>query len=259
MIDLKQKTALVTGAGRGIGLGCARVLASRGAFVFLNDLPENPDLEGAVREIREAGGQCEGIAMDVFNRKSCERLIARLPRLDILVSAPALSHRDDFVSFDPDRFERVLRGTLTAGFHLGQLAARSMIARGNGGKMIFISSVQGEQPIARCSAYNAAKAGLDHLVRSMAVELFSHRINVNAIAPGWIDTPGERSSFTEDEIRREGEKLPWGRLGMPEEVGYAAAFLASEEADYITGVILPVDGGFRFRDCRRDSLPTEFQ
>lgn len=259
MIDLRQKTALVTGAGRGIGLGCARVLASRGAFVFLNDRPESPDLEKSVWEIRQAGGGCEALAMDAFTREGCKELVARPPRIDILVSSPARSRRDGFVDVDPGCFESTLRCTLTAGFHIGQLAARRMIEQGNGGKMIFISSVQSELPIARSSAYNAAKAGLDHLVRSMAVELFPHRINVNAIAPGWIDTPGERASFSEEEIRREGRKLPWGRLGMPEEIGNAAAFLASGEADYITGVILPVDGGFRFRQCLPDALPGEIQ
>ena len=92
------------------------------------------------------------------------------------------------------------------------------------------------------------------MTRTIAVELFSHRINVNAIEPGWIDTPGEHESFGDDAIQAEGQKLPWGRLGTPADIGQAAAFLASEEADYITGSILAVDGGFRFRHCRADDM-----
>ena len=121
--------------------------------------------------------------------------------------------------------------------------------------MVFISSVHAQMPMARAIAYNAAKAGLEHMARTMAVELLPHRINVNVIAPGWIDTPGERVSFSEQVIAAEAEKLPWGRLGQPDEIGKAAAFLCSEDANYITGVVLPVDGGFRFRDCVPDALP----
>ena len=124
-----------------------------------------------------------------------------------------------------------------------------MVLRGQGGKIVFISSVQAEIPIANCAPYGAAKAGLNHLMRSIAVELAPHRINVNAIEPGWIDTPGERITFSDETITAEGQQLPWGRLGLPEEIGHAAAFLVSDQADYITATVLPVDGCFRFKDC----------
>ncbi len=91
----------------------------------------------------------------------------------------------------------------------------------------------------------------------MAVELIPHKINVNVIAPGWIDTPGERDTFSAEVIAEQGGRLPWGRMGLPEDIGAAAAFLCSEEADYVTGVVLPVDGGFRFRDCGVSALPKE--
>ena len=125
-----------------------------------------------------------------------------------------------------------------------------MVERGEGGKVVFISSVQAEMPIARCVAYGAAKAGLNHMMRTIAVELSSHRINVNAIEPGWIDTPGEHETFGDERIEEEGALLPWGRLGTPHDIGQAAAFLCSAEADYITGSVLAVDGGFRAKDCR---------
>lgn len=250
---LSGKTALVTGGGRGIGLGCAMVLAQQGASIVLNDRPGSPDLADAAERIRATGATCETMEANVFDRDGCERLVDSIERLDILVSNPAFSRRGTFVDYDPDLFDRTLRGTLASGFHLGQLSARRMIAAGSG-KMVFISSVHGEIPLALAVAYNAAKAGLNHMVRTMAVELAPHRINVNAIAPGWIDTPGERETFAEEVITEEGQKLPWGRLGHPEDIGQAAAFLASGAADYITGVVLPVDGGFRFRDCGGDAL-----
>jgi glucose 1-dehydrogenase len=123
-----------------------------------------------------------------------------------------------------------------------------MVSRGKGGKILFISSVLGEMPIALCSAYSAAKAGLNRLTEAIAVELSPHRINVNAIEPGWIDTPGEHETFSDEAIAEEGKRLPWGRMGSPEDIGKAATFLVSEAADYITGAVLPVDGLFRFKD-----------
>lgn len=119
---------------------------------------------------------------------------------------------------------------------------------------MFVSSVQAEMPISLCAAYGAAKAGLNHLTRSIAVELAPYRVNVNAIEPGWIDTPGEHLAFSAETIANEGRRLPWGRLGLPEDIGNAAAFLVSDEADYITGTVLPVDGCFRFKDCRPESI-----
>jgi glucose 1-dehydrogenase len=253
-MDLAGKQALVTGAGRGIGRGCAIELARAGADVVINDRPDSPDLESTRRVIAELRGDCTAIGADVFSREGCRQLvegaIERAGRIDILVSNPACSIRGEFLDYAPEDFERVINGTLVSGFHLGQLVARHMVARGGGGKIVFISSVQAEMPIARSVAYNAAKAGLNHLARTMAVELSSHRINVNAIEPGWIDTPGEHVAFGEEAIQREGSKLPWGRLGAPDEIGKAAAFLASDHADYITGSILCVDGGFRYKDCR---------
>ena len=253
--NLEGKIALVTGAGRGIGLGCAKALAEKGATLVLNDRPGSSDLDKALSDLRQTGAECTGIEADVFSRRGCQDIIDQAERIDILVSNPAFTRRVAFLDMEADLFDETLRATLTAGFHMGQLVAKKMIEQGGGGKMIFVSSVHGQIPLARAIAYNAGKAGLEHMVRSMAVELLPHRINVNAIAPGWIDTPGERTFFTEEQIAEGGKKLPWGRLGRPEEIGYSAAFLASAEADYITGVVLHVDGGFRYRGCGPDALP----
>ncbi len=257
-MNLTGKVALITGAGRGIGKGCAVQLARRGADIIINDRPGSPDLEATAAEIRSLGLICHAIEADVFSRSGCEQLLtaalAACPRIDILVSNPAYSRRCAFLDYPPEEFERTINGTLTSGFHMSQLVGRHMVARGGGGKIVFVSSVQAEMPISLCSAYGAAKAGLNHLTRSIAVELAPHRINVNAIEPGWIDTPGEHIAFSDETIASEGQRLPWGRLGLPEDIGNAAAFLVSDEADYITGTVLPVDGCFRFKDCRAESI-----
>jgi len=251
-MKFEGKTALVTGAGRGIGMGCAIELARGGAKIVINDHPNSPDLAMAIAEIEALGAEVIGIGSDVFTRTGCEHLmnetLARVDGIDILVSNPAYSVRSEFLEFDPDLFERTIQATLIGGFHMSQLVARHMVARGQGGKIIFISSVHAEMPYRTAVAYNAAKAGLNHMAKTIARELVSQKINVNIIEPGWIDTPGERETFSGD-IIKEGESwLPWGRLGTPADIGKAAAFLASDDADYITGTILRVDGGYVHKD-----------
>ena len=259
-MSLSGKTALVTGSGRGIGAGCALALARAGANVVVNDRPGSIELAQTAEEIQLLGRTCVAIEGDVFSRAGCEKLvseaIAAAGPLDVLVSNPAYSRRAKFLEYPVDDFEKTINGTLTSGFHMAQLVARHMVERGQGGKIIFISSVQAELPIGMCAPYGAAKAGLNHLMRTIAVELAAHRINVNAIAPGWIDTPGEHEMFDDETIAEAAATLPWGRLGRPDEIGRAAAFLASDSADYITGVVLPIDGLWRYKDCL-DEIQTE--
>jgi glucose 1-dehydrogenase len=250
-MKLLGKTALVTGAARGIGRGCAVELARAGADVVVNDRDRSPEAEALVADLRALGRRAELVEGDVFDRSSCESVVERsavaLGRLDALVSNPAYSRRGDFLDYDPDVFERVLRGTLTSGFHMSQLVARHMVARGGGGKIVFISSVHARIPFTRSVAYNAAKVGLTHMAKTIAAELLPHRVNVNVIEPGWIDTPNEHATFGSDVIAKAGATLPWGRLGTPEDIGKAAVFLCSEDADYITGTELVVDGGLCLR------------
>jgi glucose 1-dehydrogenase len=250
-VKLKGKKALVTGAARGIGRGCALELARAGADVAVNDRGPSAQADATAAEIRALGRQAVMVPGDVFVRSSCERVLAAaleaLGRIDILVSNPARNDRAFFLDYDAAVFEQVIQGTLLGGFHMSQLAARHMVERGGGGKIVFISSVHTHIPFARSAAYNAGKAGLNHLALTIANELTRHRINVNVIEPGWIDTPGEHESFGDAAIAQAGPALPWGRLGTPADIGKAAVFLASEDADYITGTTLLVDGGFRFR------------
>ena len=250
-MKLADKTALVTGAGRGIGKGCALELARGGARVAVNDRPDSPDLAATVAEIRALGVAAVPIEADVFSRTGCENLLrealAVFDGIDILVSNPAMSARDDFLAFSPELFERLIQATLIGGFHMSQLVANHMVARGNGGKIVFISSIHAELPYRRAVAYNAAKAGLNHMAKTIARELVGHKINVNIIEPGWIDTPGERETFAD--LDEQAVAMPWARLGTPADIGKAVAFLASDDADYITGTILRVDGGLLHKDA----------
>ncbi|MBX3411348.1 MAG: SDR family oxidoreductase [Pirellulales bacterium] len=251
-MKLQGKLALVTGAGRGIGRGCALELAREGAALVINDRPGSPDLASAAEEIRALGRRCTAIEADVFSRAGCESLVAQAAQvgaIDLLVSNPAFGRRGKFLEYDPEVFDRVIQGTLASGFHMSQLVARQMVAAGRRGKIVFISSVHAYRPYADSVAYNAAKAGLNHLAKTIAVELVKHRINVNLIEPGWIDTPNERVTFGDTVLEEQAPRLPWGRIGQPADIGRAAAFLCSDDADYITGAVLRVDGALVLRDC----------
>jgi glucose 1-dehydrogenase len=258
---LQGKVALVTGGAQGIGRGCAVELARAGADVVVNDRPGHPGLGTAAEEIRGLGRRCWTAEGDVFSREGRERIVAaavaQAGKIDILVSNPALGKRASFLRYEAEDFDRVVDATFKSGFHVAQLVARHLVERGSGGKILFISSVQAEMPFARCVPYGAAKAAVNHMARGIAVELFPHRINVNVIEPGWIDTPNERVTFSDELIEAEGKRLPWGRMGTPQDIGRAAVFLVSEAADYITGAVLPVDGGFRFKDLRAEAVPEE--
>lgn len=252
-MQLSGRMALVTGAGRGIGRGCAVALARAGADVAINDRIDDDDLRAVVAEIEGHGRRAVQVAGDAFERGECERIaaetIAALGRIDILVAVPAFSRRASFLEYPADLFERTLRGTLTAGFHVSQIVARHMVSRGGRGKIVFISSVQARMVHVDTAPYAAAKAGLNRMAYTIAAELAPHRINVNVVEPGWIDTPAERLVFGDAVVDEQGPRLPWGRLGTPEDIGRAVVFLSSDDADYVTGTSLVVDGGFRFRSA----------
>jgi len=253
-MKLLGKIALVTGAARGIGRGCALELARAGATVVVNDRERSLQGDAVITEIQRLGQYALFVEGDVFKRSSCatvvDQAISELGQLDILVSNPSLQRRADFLDFDPETFASVIEGTLTGGFHMSQLVARHMVKRGGGGKIIFISSCHVHIPYARSIAYNAGKAGVNQMAFTIAGELYPHRINVNVIEPGWIDTPGEHEAFGDELMARAGAALPWGRFGTPEDIGKAAAFLASDDADYITGTALRVDGGILLQHAR---------
>jgi glucose 1-dehydrogenase len=246
-MKLLDKKVLVTGAGRGIGQGCALELARAGADIAVNDRERTSQAEMVVAEIQALGRQSVLIEGNVFERASCELVVEQavdaLGRIDIFVSNPAFQRRAEFLTFDPDTFAKVIQGTLVGGFYMSQLVARHMVERRGGGKIVFISSGHAHTPYASSVAYNAGKAGLNQLAFTIAAELYPHRINVNVIEPGWIDTPGEHEAFGDEFMTKAGIELPWGRFGIPEDIGKAVVFLVSDDAEYITGAALRVDGG----------------
>lgn len=250
-MNLAGRKALVTGAARGIGRGCALELARAGADVAINERLPSPETSSLLAEIQHLGRKAILVEGDAFRRPACEAIVRHtieaFGAIDILISNPAVSRRGDFLDYDPEIFEKVLQGTLVGGFHISQFVARHMVERGAGGKIVFISSVHARIPYARSVAYNAGKSGLNHMAMTIAAELIRHRINVNVIEPGWIDTPGEHATFGDDAIEKAAPTLPWGRLGTPADIGHAAVFLCSPDADYITGTTLLVDGGYALR------------
>jgi len=254
MSDLSGKVALVTGAARGIGRGIALCLAQEGAKVIVNDLPPKDgnvditDAQGTVEAITALGQEAIACYADVSDRDQIQALfeqgITHFGQIDIVVANAALSIREPVVDAKWEGVLRTIEVTQFGVFHTCQAAAQHMVKRGEGGKIIIIGSVLSQIPFRTSSAYNMSKAAVNHLGRTLANELSAHRINVNTINPGYIDTPGERKFATEEEIAEAAKHLPWGRLGTPEDIGNSVAFLASAKADYITGSSLNVDGGY---------------
>jgi glucose 1-dehydrogenase len=242
---LKGQAALVTGAGRGIGRAAALALAGAGAAVAVNDLDPQSAAETAAAVVA-AGGRSLSLPGDVSAQETVEGLVAatvrEFGRLDVAVANAYYSEREPFWEADMGRFRRTIDVTMWGAFHTLRAAARRMIVQG-GGSVVLIGSPHAVVAVPLAMAYNMAKAAVDQMARTAAIELSGHRVRVNVIHPGWIDTPGEREHATEEEIGRAAAKLPWGRLGRPEEVARGVVFLADPASDYITGSTLSIDGG----------------
>jgi glucose 1-dehydrogenase len=177
-----------------------------------------------------------------------EAAVARFGHLDIAVANAAVSSRAPVIEARWEDVLRTIEVSQFGVFHTCQAAAQQMVRqweRGQpGGKIVIISSVLEELCFPESAPYTMSKAAINRLGQTMAAELAPYRINVNIINPGWIDTPGERRFYSEREIREGGKLIPWGRLGQPADIAKAVAFLVSDDADYITGATLRVDGGF---------------
>jgi glucose 1-dehydrogenase len=245
------KVALITGAARGIGRGIALCLAEEGADIVAGDLPQSRGRETSSTqdEVETLGRRALTVDADVSDPAQVaalfEAAVAHFGHVDVVVANAALSIREPVVEARWEHVLRTIEVTQFGVFHTCQAAARQMIKQGGGGKIIIIGSILSEIPMQTSAPYNMAKAAVNHLGRTLAAELAPYRINVNVINPGFVDTPGERQFATEEQIQQASRLIPWGRAGQPRDIGRAAAFLASDDAGYITGSALVVDGGYR--------------
>lgn len=241
------KVVIVTGAAQGLGLACAERFVADGAKVLLVDVQADKVTEQAKR----LGANTASLAVDLADISAAmaatiiDEAIAAFGALDIVVNNAGIIHQADFVDFPEDMFDRVLRINLKAPFLIGQAAARRMIAQGRGGAIVNMSSINAELAIPNSVAYAVSKGGIKQLTAVMAVGLIGHGIRVNAIGPGTILTDLVRNSvMTSDDARRTIlSRTPIGRCGEPSEVAAIASFLASDDASYMVGQTVYVDGG----------------
>jgi 3-oxoacyl-[acyl-carrier protein] reductase len=243
MIQLSGRVAVVTGASRGIGRAIATRLASCGAIVVAAARGDNA--QGTVDAIRSAGGQAEAVALDVTDASAAEAAIAaavgRHGRIDILVNNAGITRDQLMLRLKREDWDAVLATNLTSAYTLTQAALKPMI-RQRSGRVICISSVVGQSGNPGQANYAASKAGLIGFAKAVALEVASRNITVNVVAPGMIETDMTHAiaDKAKDVLLT---RIPLGRLGAPDEVAAAVAFLASDEAAYITGQVLAVNGG----------------
>jgi NAD(P)-dependent dehydrogenase (short-subunit alcohol dehydrogenase family) len=243
---VRGKAAIVTGGANGIGREVASQLAAAGAAVLVADR-DGGEAETVAAEIAANGGRALGREVDVRDPVGCEALVAAVQeafgRLDALVTSAGIARSRPFLRTSLELWQETLDVNLTGTFLCCQAAAPAMIAAG-GGRIITMASVSGERGGTGRAAYGASKGGVITLTRVMAVELARHNITVNAIAPGPVETPMVAALHTAEDRAAWLGSVPARRYGTPAEVAAAAVFLASDEASFITGHVLDVDGGF---------------
>jgi len=241
-IDLNGRTALVTGASRGIGEAIARRLAEAGANVLCAARSADA-VERVAAEIRAAGGVATGVQLDITGADVRERVKALIEQqpIEILVNNAGITDDDLFIRMKPEAWTSVLRTNLDSAFHITQEVVKKMI-RARWGRVINISSIVGMMGNVGQANYAASKAALIGLTKALALEIGSRNVTVNAVAPGFVTTAMTDAMTQEAREALEG-RIALKRLGTVDDIAYAVVFLASEHAGYITGTVLNVSGG----------------
>jgi len=244
-MKLQGRVAAITGGALGIGRATARLFAAEGAVVAIGDV-DVAGAEAVAKDIVGRGGRALALAVDVGEASQVQlfvdRIVSEHGRLDVMFANAGIAHSAPFLEHPEAQWHRVLRVNLTGVFHCCQIAARQMVRQG-GGRIIATASINGFRGVENLVGYNVAKAGVIELTKTMAVELAQHGIVVNAIAPAQIDTRLTQT-LPEEARQRRVARIPMGRFGEVDEVARAALFLASDDAAFITGHTLAVDGGY---------------
>lgn len=240
-----NKTVIVTGAGQGIGFEICRQLAAEGAFVVLNDIDELLTA-AAVDKITLQNGRCIGISGDSSQLNLIQQLVDTAVQatgsLDVVIANAGITLFGDFFEYLPESFFRVMEVNLAGTFFLAQAASKQMKVQGNGGSLLFMSSVTGHQAHKNLAAYGMSKAALEMLAKNLVVELSPYHINVNTIAPGATIT--ERTASDPEYQETWSRITPMGKPASTQDIAAAALFLISSNARHITGQSLVIDGGW---------------
>jgi len=247
-VRFNGKVAIVTGGGRGIGCGICLRLATEGASVVVADL-DLGEARKVVEEIESSGGQALAALADVTRAADIHHMvdetIKRFGTIDILVNNAGVAIFSPFLETSEEIWDRTINTNLKGTFLCTQAVARVMIERGRGGKIVNIASTASEVAVKGLAHYNASKGGVRLLTKAMALELAPYKINVNAVAPGTTETRLVIDWLADPAFKAEHLKqIPLGRIGQPKDIAAAVAFFASEEAGWITGQTLYVDGGY---------------
>jgi glucose 1-dehydrogenase len=248
MMSLQGKVAIVTGGSLGIGAGIVQRLAQEGAAVALDYHTHDAQANAIAQTIKSAGGRVLVVQADVSNVASVQNLIqqtvATFGRLDILVNNAGIEEPAPFLSVDEASWERQIAVDLKGPYFATQAAAKQMAAQGGGGVVINISSVHEDLPMVGNAVYCAAKGGLRMLTRTLATELAGHGIRIVNVGPGAVATPINAITLN-DPVKKQAllGEIPLGRVALPEDIANAVAWLASDQASYITGTTIFIDGG----------------